>query len=51
MKPHGIIAAADAAGSNTEMTDRLISLYPAHEQANFLLAYSVRTHGPDKPVA
>ena len=45
-------AAADAAGSNAEMTDRVLGLYPAHEQADFLLAYSaMRTHGPDGPVA
>ncbi len=44
-------AAADAATSNAAMADRLTSLYPAHEQADFLLAYSVSTHGPDKQAA
>ncbi|HLZ66702.1 MAG TPA: MBL fold metallo-hydrolase [Aliidongia sp.] len=42
------LAAADAARSNADMTTRLVSLYPAHEQADFLLAYSVEFHGPDK---
>jgi len=45
------LAAADAAKSNAEMTRRLASLYPAHEQADFLLAYSVQLHGPDKLAA
>jgi glyoxylase-like metal-dependent hydrolase (beta-lactamase superfamily II) len=45
------LAAADAAKSNAAMTGRLISLYPAHEQADFLLAYSVQFHGPDQRAA
>jgi glyoxylase-like metal-dependent hydrolase (beta-lactamase superfamily II) len=45
------LAAAAAARSNVEMTRRLVSLYPAHEQADFLLAYSVQLHGPDKLAA
>jgi glyoxylase-like metal-dependent hydrolase (beta-lactamase superfamily II) len=44
------LAAADTASSNADMTSRLNALYPAHEQADFLLAHSVRFHGPDKPV-
>ncbi len=42
---------AKRAKSNDEMTGRLVSLYPAHEQADFLLAYSVQFHGPDKAAA
>jgi hypothetical protein len=45
------LAAAEAAKSNDDMTSRLTSLYPAHEQADFLLAYSVQLHGPDKLAA
>jgi hypothetical protein len=41
------LAAADASSSDAAMTQRLVSLYPRHEQADFLLAYSVRTFGPD----
>jgi glyoxylase-like metal-dependent hydrolase (beta-lactamase superfamily II) len=41
------LAAAAACSSNTDMTDRLTSLYPVHEQADFLLAYSVQNFGPD----
>ncbi len=45
------LAAADEATSNADMTARLTSLYPVHEQADFLLAYSVQSHGPDKIAA
>jgi glyoxylase-like metal-dependent hydrolase (beta-lactamase superfamily II) len=45
------LAAADAATSNADMTSRLTSLYPAHEQADFLLVHSVQFHGPDKPAS
>jgi glyoxylase-like metal-dependent hydrolase (beta-lactamase superfamily II) len=45
------LAAADAAQSNAGMTERLTALYPALEQADFLLAYSVQNHGPDKLMA
>jgi glyoxylase-like metal-dependent hydrolase (beta-lactamase superfamily II) len=45
------LAAADAAQSNAGMTERLTALYPALEQADFLLAYSVQNHGPDRPAA
>jgi glyoxylase-like metal-dependent hydrolase (beta-lactamase superfamily II) len=41
------LAAADASSSDAAMTQRLASLYPGHEQADFLLAYSVRNFGPD----
>jgi glyoxylase-like metal-dependent hydrolase (beta-lactamase superfamily II) len=45
------LAPADVAKSNADMTTRLASLYPTHEQADFLLAYSVQFHGPDKRAA
>jgi glyoxylase-like metal-dependent hydrolase (beta-lactamase superfamily II) len=45
------LAAADVAKSNADMIGRLTSLYPAHEQADFLLAHSVQLHGPDKLAA
>lgn len=41
------LAAAAAAPTNAAMTERLLKLYPGHEQADFLLAYSVANHGPD----
>lgn len=45
------LAAADVAKSNADMIGRLTSLYPAHEQADFLLAHSVQLRGPDKLAA
>jgi glyoxylase-like metal-dependent hydrolase (beta-lactamase superfamily II) len=39
-------AAADRADSNATMTEWIERLYPAHEQADFLLAHSVASHGP-----
>lgn len=45
------LAAAESSSSNAEMTKRLVNLYPGHEQAGFLLAYSVANHGPDSRTA
>lgn len=41
------LAAADACRTNAQMWDRLMLLYPDHEQADFVLANSVAFHGPD----
>jgi glyoxylase-like metal-dependent hydrolase (beta-lactamase superfamily II) len=40
-------AAADRSVSNAAMTERIEHLYPAHEQADFLLVHSVAFQGPD----
>jgi glyoxylase-like metal-dependent hydrolase (beta-lactamase superfamily II) len=45
------LVAADTTTSNEKMKERLTALYPMHEQADFLLAYSVDFHGPDKAIA
>lgn len=41
------LAAADAAATDAELTQRLVARFPDHEQADFLLRYSVLNHGPD----
>ncbi len=41
-------SAVDAARTNAELTERMIKLHSGHAQADFLLAYSVAFHGPDK---
>jgi glyoxylase-like metal-dependent hydrolase (beta-lactamase superfamily II) len=40
-------AASYASSSNAAMTQRIVNLYPAHREADFLLAYSVANFGPD----
>lgn len=45
------LAAAASSASNAGMTDRLTALYPGYEQVDFLLAHSVRNHGPDAHAA
>lgn len=42
------VAAANVAESNDALTARISALYPGAEQADFLLAYSVLNHGPEK---
>jgi glyoxylase-like metal-dependent hydrolase (beta-lactamase superfamily II) len=42
------LSAADAARTNAAMAEALTARYPEHEQADFLLHYSVLNHGPDK---
>lgn len=40
------LAAADAARTNDEVADRMVRIYPAHEQADGFLLESAAFHGP-----